>query len=57
MKTPKELQDRLTKLEARLLELYTRQSESPSSTIDMRVLCTETKIDTLRWSLGLEVLN
>ncbi len=48
MKTKKELQDKLTKLELRLVSLYSRKD---AGSIITRY---EAKIDLLKWTLGLD---
>ncbi len=55
MKTKKELQDKLTKLELTLESLYTRQDDLvSSSTINDSITRYEAKIDLLKWTLGLD---
>ena len=55
MKTQKELQDRLTKSQLRLQDLYTRQDAMPSSsTISDSIVRYEARIELLKWTLGVE---
>lgn len=53
MKTQKELQDKLTKMELRLESLYTRQDDLvSSSTINDSIIRYEARIAILKWAIG-----